>query len=88
MSKKASKHSHTVKCRNYLHVGVCSKNASMSGFACRPFGVRGTMFVGSGAVTLEQSCECDITSFVKGLPESAQQLRDSTVAACRGRESP
>ena len=45
--------------------------------------VRGTMFFGNGAVTPGQSRECDITFFVKGRPKSAQQLRDSTVAARR-----
>ena len=45
--------------------------------------VRGTMFVRDGAVTPGPSRECDITFFAKGRPESAQQLRDSTVAARR-----
>ena len=48
--------------------------------------VRGTMFFGSGTVTPAPSCECDITSFVKGHPKSAPPLRDGTVAA-RGVES-
>ena len=41
------------------------------------------MFVGSGAVTPRPSCECDITSFGKGRPKSAQQTHDGTVAARR-----
>ena len=41
------------------------------------------MFVGDGAVTPGPSRECDITFFAKGRPKSAQQLRDSTVAARR-----
>ena len=45
--------------------------------------VRGTKFVGSGAVTPGSSCECDITSFVSGRPNSAQHLRDNTVAVRR-----
>ena len=45
--------------------------------------VRGTMFVRNGAVTPGPSRECDITFFVKGRPKSAQQSRDSTVAAHR-----
>ena len=45
--------------------------------------VRGTMFVRDGAVTPSPSCKCDITFFAKGRPKSAQQLRDSTVAARR-----
>ena len=45
--------------------------------------VRGTMFVRNGAVSPGPSRECDITFFVKGRPKSAQQSRDSTVAACR-----
>ena len=45
--------------------------------------VRGTMFVRDGAVTPRPSRECNIAFFVKGRPKSAQQLRDSTVAACR-----
>ena len=45
--------------------------------------VRGTMFVRNGAVTPGPSRECDITFFAKGRPKSAQQLRDSTVAARR-----
>ena len=48
--------------------------------------VRGTMFVRNGAVTPRPSSECDITFFVKGLPKSAQQSHDSTVAA-RGGQS-
>ena len=47
--------------------------------------VRGTMFVGSGAVTPGSSHECDITFFVKGRTESAQQFHDSTAAARRER---
>ena len=43
--------------------------------------VKGTMFVRDGAVTPGPSRECDITFFVKGRPKSAQQSRDSTVAA-------
>ena len=44
--------------------------------------VRGTLFLGgSGAVTLGPSRECNITSFLKGRPKSAQQLRDSVLAA-------
>ena len=39
--------------------------------------MRGTKFIGSGAVTPGPSWKCDITSFVKGRPESVQQLRDS-----------
>ena len=46
-----------------------------------PTAVRATMFVCNGAVTPGPSRECDITIFVKGRPESVQQLRDSTVAA-------
>ena len=34
--KKAFKHSYAVECRNRLRVGVRAKNASVSGFACRP----------------------------------------------------
>ena len=45
--------------------------------------VRGTMFVRNGAVTPGPSRECDIAFFLKGRPKSAQQLRDSTVAARR-----
>ena len=37
----------------------------------------------NGAVTPGPSRECDINFFVKGRPKSAQQLRDSTVAAHR-----
>ena len=33
----AFKHSYTVECGNRLRVGVRAKNASVSGFACRPF---------------------------------------------------
>ena len=35
--KNAFTHSYTVECWNHLHVGVRAKNASVSGFACRPF---------------------------------------------------
>ena len=35
--KDAFKHSYTVECGNCLRVGVRVKNASVSGFACRPF---------------------------------------------------
>ena len=35
--KNSFKHSYTVECRNRLRVGVRAKNASVSGFACRPF---------------------------------------------------
>ena len=35
--KNAFKHSYTVECGNRLRVGVRAKNASVSGFACRPF---------------------------------------------------
>ena len=45
--------------------------------------VRGPMFVCNGAVTPGPSRECDITFFLEGRPKSAQQLRDSTVAARR-----
>ena len=45
-----------------------------------PF-VNPRMFVRDGAVTPGLSRECDITFFAKGRPISAQQLRDSTVAA-------
>ena len=41
------------------------------------------MFVRDGPVTPGPSRECDITFFAKGRPKSAQQLRDSTVAARR-----
>ena len=34
--KNAFKHSYTVECGNRLRVGVRAKNASVSGFACRP----------------------------------------------------
>ena len=37
----------------------------------------------NGAVTPGPSRECDMTSFFKGRPKSAQQLRDSAVAARR-----
>ena len=37
VSKNAFKHSYTVECGNRLRVGVRAKNASVSGFACRPF---------------------------------------------------
>ena len=47
--------------------------------------VRGTMFVRDGAVTPGPSRECDIAFFVKQRPKSAQQSRDSTVAARRVR---
>ena len=40
------------------------------------------MFVCNGAVTPEASCECNI-NFGKGGVKSAQQWRDSTVAARR-----
>ena len=39
------------------------------------------MFVRDGAMTPGPSRKCDITFFVKGRPKSAQQSRDSTVAA-------
>ena len=45
--------------------------------------MRGTLFVRNGAVTPRPSRECDITFFVKGRPKSAQQWRDSAVAARR-----
>ena len=47
--------------------------------------MRGTMFVRNGAVAPGLSRECDITLkfFVEGRPKSAQQLRDSAVAARR-----
>ena len=45
--------------------------------------VRGTMFGRNGAVTPGPSSDCDITFFVKGLPKSARQSRDSTMAARR-----
>ena len=45
--------------------------------------VRGTMFVRNDAVTPGPSRECNVTFFVKGRPKSAQQLRDSTLAARR-----
>ena len=35
--KNAFKHSYTVECANRLRVGVRTKNASVAGFACRPF---------------------------------------------------
>ena len=35
--KYAFKHSYAVECGNRLRVGVRAKNASVSGFACRPF---------------------------------------------------
>ena len=35
--KNTFKHSYTVECGNRLSVGVRAKNASVSGFACRPF---------------------------------------------------
>ena len=35
--KDSFKHSSTVECGNRLRVGVCAKNASVSGFACQPF---------------------------------------------------
>ena len=41
------------------------------------------MFVRNGAVTPGPSRECDITFFVKGRPKSAQESRDSRVAARR-----
>ena len=44
--------------------------------------VRGAMFVRNGAMTPGPSRECDIT-FAEGRPKSAQQSRDSTVAARR-----
>ena len=37
MLKLNFKHSCTVECGNRLRVGVRAKNASVSGFACRPF---------------------------------------------------
>ena len=45
--------------------------------------VRGTIFVRNGGLTPGPSHECGITFFVKGRPTSAQQTRDSTVAARR-----
>ena len=45
--------------------------------------VRGTMFLRDGAVTPRPSHEYDINFFAQGRPKSAQQLRDSTVAARR-----
>ena len=52
-----------------------------------PYRLRGTMFVGNfardGAVTPGPSRVCDITTSVKRRPKSAQQSRDSTVAAHR-----
>ena len=44
--------------------------------------VRGTMFVRNGAVTPGPSHKCDIT-FVKRRPKSAQQPRESAMAARR-----
>ena len=37
VENNAFKHSYTVECGNRLRVGVRAKNASVSGFACRPF---------------------------------------------------
>ena len=46
VEKNAFKHSYTVECGSRLRVGVRAKNASVSGFACRPsfeeFGVSET----------------------------------------------
>ena len=45
--------------------------------------VKATMFARHGAVTPGPSRECDITFSVNGRPTSAQQLRNSAVAARR-----
>ena len=37
VEKNAFKHSYTVECGNRLRVRVRAENASVSGFACRPF---------------------------------------------------
>ena len=50
--------------------------------------VRGIMFVRNGAMAPGPSCECDITFFVKGGPNSAQHLCDSAVAVRRAQASP